>query len=146
MDLRKLSDDISVAPQIGIDELPLAAQQGFKTIICNRPDGEEYGQPVAEDMADAAGDAGMTFVHQPVVSSSLSLDDALQFKKLIEELPKPILAYCRSGTRCSTLWALAEAPAGNIDEILTACTQAGYNYEGMRSTLESLQKPSEPLS
>ena len=142
MDLRKLSDDISVAPQITPDDLALAAEQGFKTIICNRPDGEDHAQPLAEDMADAAGDAGMGFVHQPIISASLSLDDAQQFAKLIDEMPKPILAYCRSGTRCSTLWALAQAPNGDIDAILDACKQAGYDYSGMRPTLESLAKNS----
>lgn len=140
MDLRKLDDDITVAPQIGIDELADAAAQGFKTIICNRPDAEEYGQPIAEDMADAAGDAGMTFVHQPVISGNVTFEDVEQFGKLLDELPKPILAYCRSGTRCSTLWALSQASTkADIDQILEACANAGYDYSGMRSTLESLK-------
>jgi len=142
MDLRKLNDDLTVAPQIGIDEIALAAEQGFKTLICNRPDGEEPDQPIAEDMADTAGDAGMTFVHQPVVSGNLSIEDAEQFGKLLEDLPKPILAYCRSGTRCSTLWALSQAPTGNVDEIIQTCANAGYDYSSMRSTLESLKESS----
>ena len=140
MDLRKLSDDITVAPQIAMEELADAARLGFKTIICNRPDGEEPGQPVAEDMADAAADSGMTFAHQPVISGHLSFEDVDQFGKLLEDLPKPILAYCRSGTRCSTLWALSQAKQGDIDEILQACANAGYDYSGMRPTLESLKQ------
>lgn len=139
MDLRKLNDDLTVAPQIGMDEIADAAAQGFKTLICNRPDGEEPGQPVAEDMADLAGDAGMTFVHQPVISGNISFDDVEHFGNLIDELPKPILAYCRSGTRCSTLWALSQAPKLDIDEILDACAKAGYDYSGMRPTLQSLK-------
>ena len=140
MDLRKLSDDITVAPQIAIEELADAASLGFKTIICNRPDGEEPGQPVAEDMADAAADSGMTFAHQPVISGHLSFEDVDQFGKLLQDLPKPILAYCRSGTRCSTLWALSQAKQGDIDEILQACANAGYDYSSMRPTLESLKQ------
>jgi len=138
MDLRKLSDDISVAPQISPEELAQAAEMGFKTIICNRPDGEEMNQPVAEDMADAAGDAGMTFVHQPVISGSVTMDDVEQFGKLLEDMPKPILAYCRSGTRCSTLWALAEAPKRDVNEIIETCANAGYDYSSLRPTLEAL--------
>ena len=140
MDLRKLSDDITVAPQIAMEELADAARLGFKTIICNRPDGEEPGQPVAEDMADAAADFGMTFAHQPVISGHLSFEDVDQFGKLLQDLPKPILAYCRSGTRCSTLWALSQAKQGDIDEILQACANAGYDYSSMRPTLESLKQ------
>lgn len=140
MDLRKINDDLSVAPQIGIDEIADAAAQGFKTLICNRPDGEEADQPVAEDMADVAGDVGMTFVHQPVISGGVTFDDVDQFGKLMDELPKPILAYCRSGTRCSTLWALSQATVMDIDEILDACSRAGYDYTGMRPTLESLKE------
>ena len=144
MDLRKLTDDLSVAPQISIDDIKLAAEQGFKTLICNRPDGEDAGQPIAEDMADAAGDAGMTFVHQPVISGNVTFEDVEQFGTLTEDLPKPVLAYCRSGTRCSTLWALSEASSGSskrdIDEIIDRCAQAGYDYRGMRPALESLKQ------
>jgi len=140
MDLRKLTDDISVAPQISRDEMAKAAEMGFKTVICNRPDGEDPNQPVAEDMADAAGDCGMTFVHQPVISGHVAMEDVEQFDKLMEDMPKPILAYCRSGTRCSTLWALAEATSRDIDEIIRICADAGYDYSGLRPTLEALAK------
>lgn len=142
MDLRKLTDDLTVAPQIGLNEISAAAEQGFKTLICNRPDAEEPGQPITEDMADAAGDAGMTFVHQPVISGNVTFDDVEQFGKLINEMPKPVLAYCRSGTRCSTLWALSQAQTSSrdVDEILDICASAGYDYSGMRSTLESLKE------
>ena len=140
MDLRKLTDDISVAPQISRDELSQAAKLGFKTVICNRPDGEDFNQPVAEDMADTAGDSGMTFVHQPVVSGNVTMDDVQQFSQLLQDMPKPILAYCRSGTRCSTLWALSEATSRDIDEIIRICADAGYDYRGLRPTLEALAK------
>lgn len=142
MDLRKLTDELTVAPQIGIDEIATAADQGFKTIICNRPEGEEPSQPITEDMADAAGDAGLTFVHQPVISGNMSFDDVDQFSKLIDDMPKPILAYCRSGTRCSTLWALSQArdSTRDVDDILDICASAGYDYSGMRATLESLKE------
>lgn len=139
MDLRKLNDDLTVAPQISVDDIARAAEQGFKAIICNRPDGEEHDQPTAENMANAANKAGMTFAHQPVISGGLSLEDAQQFKSLLDELPKPILAYCRSGTRCSTLWALAEAPTRDTDDIISTCAQAGYDYSAMRPTLDSLK-------
>ena len=138
MDLRKLSDDISVAPQISLEELAQAAEMGFKTVICNRPDGEDFNQPVAEDMADVAGDSGMTFVHQPVISGNVTMDDVEQFGKLLEDMHKPILAYCRSGTRCSTLWALAEAPKRDVNEIIKTCANAGYDYISLRPTLEAL--------
>jgi len=140
MSFRKITDDFSVAPQISIEEIGLAAEQGFKTIICNRPDAEELSQPITEDMADAAGDRNLTFAHQPVISGNISFDDVDQFRKLLKELPKPILAYCRSGTRCSTLWALAEATTRDIDEIIERCENAGYDYNGLRPTLTSIKE------
>ena len=132
---------MSVAAQISVAEVDIAAEEGFKTIICNRP-AAEAGQPDQQEMEAAVEKAGMKYVHQPVVSGGVTFEDVAGFGELIHTMEKPILAYCRSGTRCSTLWALSEAPNRDIDEILNATAAAGYDYSGMRGTLESLKKNS----
>ena len=141
MTFKKLTDDVSVAAQISVAEVDIAAEEGFKTIICNRPTAEP-GQPDQQEMEAAVEKAGMKYVHQPVVSGGVTFEDVAGFGELIHTMEKPILAYCRSGTRCSTLWALSEAPNRDIDEILNATAAAGYDYSGMRGTLESLKKNS----
>lgn len=142
MTFKKITDEFSVAPQISVAEVAIAAEEGFKTVICNRPS-EEVGQPDTAEMTRAITDAGMEYIYQPVVSGNITYADIAYFGELLEKSEKPILAYCRSGTRCSTLWALAEAPQRSIDEILNLTAAAGYDYSGMRGTLESLKKNSE---
>lgn len=142
MTFKKITDDFSVAPQISIAEVGIAAEEGFKTVICNRP-ADEPGQPDGKEMEQAIVDTGMSYVYQPVVSGGITYEDIATFSELLQDAEKPILAYCRSGTRCSTLWALAEAPNRNIDEILILTAAAGYDYSGMRTTLESMKANSE---
>lgn len=141
MTFKKITDDFSVAPQISVAEVAIAAEQGFKTVICNRPI-EEPGQPDHEEMTAAVIENGMDHAYQPVVSGNVTFSDVAEFSEFLKTAEKPILAYCRSGTRCSTLWALAEAPHRDINEIIELCAQAGYDYSGMRGTLESLKENS----
>ncbi len=142
MTFKKITDDFSVAPQISVAEVSIAAEAGFKTVICNRPT-DEPGQPDTADMKQAMADSGMEYLYQPVASGNVTYADIAEFTELLEKAEKPILAYCRSGTRCSTLWAMAEAPNRDIDEILSLCSAAGYDYSAMRGTLETLKKNSE---
>ena len=103
MDLRRLTPTLSVAPQIAPDELSAAAAAGFTTLICNRPDGEQPGQPDHEAMARGFGGAGHGLV----------------------------LAYCRSGTRSTQLWALSQAGKRPWSEVLQAAAAAGYDLSRM---------------
>ncbi len=131
MQARKLTDQVSVAPQITADDIAEAAAAGFKSIICHRPDGEEAGQPQYQEIAVAAEKAGLTVRYQPVVSGQMQEGDADTFATLIEDLPKPILAYCRTGTRCTALWSLAQAGEYAPDEIISRAAEAGYDMRGL---------------
>jgi len=141
MAFKKITTDISVSEQISVAEVQIAADAGFKTVVCNRPTSEP-GQPETDEMKGAITAAGMKYIYQPVVSGGVTFEDVAAFGELMASADKPILAYCRSGTRCSTLWALSEAPTRDIDEILHLTSEAGYDYSGMRGTLESLKKNS----
>lgn len=108
MQITEINGDLSISPQISAADVKTAAEQGFKAIICNRPDGESAEQPAFADIAAAAEAAGLAVVHQPVVGSSITPDDGVAFGKYLQDLPKPVLAYCRSGQRCTVLYQLSQ--------------------------------------
>src|SRR5699024_3074142 len=93
-----LSDEVVVAGQLRAEDMAQVAQGGFKSVLISRPD-QEGGtlQPSSDQVIEAAQAAGMQAVYQPVVSGQLTPKDAETFLQLLETLPKPILAYCRSG-------------------------------------------------
>ncbi len=130
---KKLTKDISVAEQITPESVAELAAAGFKAIICNRPDGEGADQPLYREIADAAASAGIETRYIPVTSGKVSDADAAAFATALSELPKPILAYCRSGTRSTTLWALAEAGKRPADAIVEIAREAGYDVTGVMS-------------
>lgn len=109
MDARTLTVDLSVTGQITPDQLAQIAAQGFRAVICNRPDGEEPGQPPFSRIEAAARAAGLEARYLPVTGADLTDAKASAFADLVQELPGPILAYCRSGMRSATLWSMAQA-------------------------------------
>jgi sulfide:quinone oxidoreductase len=131
MDVRKLSPELSVGPQIAAADVAELKRMGFRAIVGNRPDGESGDAPTWEEIRVAADAAGMEARHIPVVSGRVQDGDAEAFGAAMAELPKPVFAYCRSGTRSSTLWALAEAGRRPLPEILGAAKTAGYDLSGV---------------
>ncbi len=131
MDIKPISTRLSVGPQIAIGDLQALADQGYRSIICNRPDGEGADQPTFEEIEAAARPLGLEARYLPVESGRVSDEDAEAFKAALRELPGPILAYCRSGTRSATLWSLAQADEMSTPDILAATKSAGYDMSGV---------------
>ena len=132
MDPRKITDALSVAPQITAPDVADLAGQGYRAIICNRPDGEGADQPAFKEIAAAARDAGIETRYLPVESGKVTDADAEAFGETLGMLPGPVLAYCRSGTRSATLWSLAAAAGGRaLPEILSSTQAAGYDMTGV---------------
>jgi uncharacterized protein (TIGR01244 family) len=103
-----LSEEVSVAPQLSPNDMAALAAAGYKSVIINRPDYEGGpDQPTSEQVMAAARAAGLEVVYQPVVSGAMTQDDVVTFAQHLDSLPKPILAFCRSGTRCSVLYRAA---------------------------------------
>jgi sulfide:quinone oxidoreductase len=127
MDIRKITDELSVSPQIHAAEVPDIAAAGFRAIICNRPDGESTDQPCCDDIEAAVKAHGLAWRSQPVRSGGVTIADVQEFAALLAELPKPVLAYCRSGTRCATLWSLSEAGKRPLVEIVSRASAAGFD-------------------
>lgn len=106
----QLNEDYAVAPQMSPDEVRSAAKQGFKSLLINRPDGEGGpAQPTSQEMIELAESLGMTAIYLPIISGGPTEADVEEFAIVIETLPKPVLAYCRSGNRSATTYALAVA-------------------------------------
>ena len=106
MHLTKISQDFSVSSQITAADVTEIANAGFKSIICNRPDFEESTQPMFNDIAKAAHDAGLKTEYLPITAMPLP-EQITEMANAISELPKPIFAYCRSGNRSSILFHAA---------------------------------------
>ena len=131
MEIKKLDGEISVAAQVTVAEVSAIAEAGFKTIICNRPDGEGNDQPLFHEIEEAAKQAGMESHYLPVESGKVSDEDAAAFGRALDAAPKPALAYCRSGTRSVTLWSLSRAGRMGLPEILAKTKGAGYDMHGV---------------
>ncbi len=137
MDIRPLTPDHSVAPQIELADIPEIAAAGYRTVICNRPDDEVLADLGSDAMAQAVQAAGMTFVYNPMAPGSLTEEMISAQLAAMEDAGGPSLAYCRSGTRSSNLWALAKAPDHTADELITAAAAQGYDLSGLRPLLTS---------
>ena len=108
MPIQSITPSFAVSEQILPAELQAIAAQGFKSVICNRPDAEGPGQPSFAEVAAAAAQLGLQARHLPVVPGQITEAQASAMAELLRELPGPVLAYCRSGARSSNLWQLAQ--------------------------------------
>ncbi len=104
MDVMKLSQNYAATAQIRPEDVQAIADAGFVTIICNRPDNEEPGQPDAESIRAACGAAGIAFHHVPVTGMYIAPEATLLHRSIIEESDGPVLAYCRSGHRSMVIY------------------------------------------
>ena len=130
MDIKPISDKLSLSEQLQLSDITTIAEQGYRSIICNRPDGEGADQPTFEEIKKAAEAAGMDARYQPVVPGQISDDDVAAFSQNMRELPKPALAFCRTGTRSATLWSLSQASNLPVTDILSTTKAAGYDMSG----------------
>ncbi len=146
MDIRKIDDNVSVSPQINLEDLEAIKAQGFKTVICNRPDHEEPGQIDAKVFADEAQKLGLEFVFMPVASGGVSEAQGAEFAKSLAEISLPALAYCRSGTRCATLWGLGMVNKIGRDAVLMQTRAAGYDLAPIIPQVNSAQGGSSAMA
>ncbi|MEM6901369.1 MAG: TIGR01244 family sulfur transferase [Pseudomonadota bacterium] len=133
-DIRKVTDTFSVASQLTKSDIDQAAALGFKTIICNRPDNEDFQQPDIASLKIHAETVGLIYLALPF-SGAPPLEIVDQMGELIENTEKPVLAYCRSGTRSITAWALSQRGTNQRELILKQAADAGYDLRGLASAL-----------
>jgi uncharacterized protein (TIGR01244 family) len=130
-DFRRVTDDFTTAPQISVADVAEAAALGFATIVCNRPDGEDPGQPAAAEIAAAAQAAGLAYVHIPVRGAP-GPAEVEAMRQAVEASDGPVLAYCRSGTRSITTWSIGQVMSGAMTrgELVSLGRAAGYDLSG----------------
>jgi len=109
MEIKSLTAELSVASQIFSADMPAVASAGFRSIICNRPDGEGPDQPLFTELKRAATEQGLQIRYLPAESGKVTDEQGAAFGALMAALPKPVLAFCRTGMRSTTMWALSQA-------------------------------------
>lgn len=132
---KRLSERLSVTPQVDPVDMQALADAGFRSVISNRPDGEEPHQPEWATIEQAARDAGMEARHIPVTPGAITDEDAARFRAALEELPGPIVGFCRTGARSTSLWALSNADQRPAEELIRAAADAGYDIAALRDRL-----------
>lgn len=136
---RQLSHHVYASPQIGLAEVAEAARMGIGLIINNRPEGESDDQVPGVEIETAARAAGMGYVAIPVTHAGFSEGQMKAMATALASTDKPVLAYCRSGTRSTLLWALAQASEGKQpEELAAAAAEAGYDLTPIRALLDML--------
>lgn len=106
--VRPIAPDVCVAGQLTPDDMSEAASAGFKSVVNNRPDFEEGPeQPTSKQVEAAAHAAGLAYRYLPVSGAYQSPEDAAAMARLLAELPRPLLMFCRSGARSGNLYRLA---------------------------------------
>jgi uncharacterized protein (TIGR01244 family) len=131
-DFRKVTDNLSVAPQIEIADVARAKAEGFALVINNRPDGEAPDQPSSAEIQAAAEAAGLAYAYIPVRGGPTAEQVEME-RQILAEAKGPVLAYCRSGTRSIVTWSIGEALAGarSRQELIDLGAQAGYDLTGV---------------
>lgn len=136
---RQLSDTVFASPQISLAEVEAARGHGITLIINNRPEGESDDQVSGAEIAAAARAAGLDYVAIPVTHAGFSEAQVKAMAQALADAKGPVLAYCRSGTRSTLLWALAEASRGESPHALSAAAaQAGYDLTPVRALMDML--------
>jgi uncharacterized protein (TIGR01244 family) len=130
-DIRTVTPDFAVAPQLMPQDMAEAARRGFKLVINNRPDGEAPDQPSAAEMKDAATTAGLAYLHIPVRGGPTP-DQIAAVRDAVEGAEGPVLAFCRSGTRSIVTWSVGQAQGGTPRaDLLVLGQDAGYDLSGV---------------
>lgn len=134
--MKQLTEHVIVGGQIKPSDLADLVKLGVTSIINNRPDFEEQGQPTSEQLATAALDSGLSYHHVPM-SGGLSPGLIDQVVLSYEKSTSLVYAFCYSGTRSTALWCFAHVAELGVDGVLATAAEAGFSLEQLRSLLTS---------
>jgi len=138
-DFRKLSDSMWASPQISTAQIAEARDAGVTLVINNRPDGEAPDEPQGPEIEAAAKAAGLDYLAIPISHTGFSEPQVAAMQDALDAAEGGVLAYCRSGTRSTLLWALAQARAGaDPESIAEAARNAGYDTSPVRPAMDML--------
>lgn len=137
--MKRLTDKLSISPQLSAADIVAARAAGIRGIINNRPDGEEPGQPSAGTNAAIAAAEGLSYAHIPVRPGVIEVRDVRAFQRVLADAGGPVLAHCKTGTRSATLYAIGEVLDGRMrpSDLAALEEKAGVDLSGGRSWLAS---------
>lgn len=135
LEVKRINDRMSVSPQISVEDVAAIKAAGFTAIINNRPDGESPDQPSGETIRKAAEAAGLAYHYIPLGREGVSPEMVEKTRAALEGSDGPVFAYCRSGTRSTTLWALSQAGKVPASEIISEAAGAGYDMSHLAGHL-----------
>lgn len=139
MSFRRLSGAMLASPQIAIEDVAAAKDAGVTLIVNNRPEGESEDQVPGAEIEAAAREAGIDYLAIPIGHSGFSQPQVAALADALDKAEGPVLGYCRSGTRSTLLWALAQASRGDDpEELAQAAAQAGYDVAPVRPAMDML--------
>ncbi|MDX5379186.1 MAG: TIGR01244 family phosphatase [Halomonas sp.] len=139
MDIKPLDERLSVMAQPTEEDLERLAERGYRTVISNRPRGEDDAQPDPQRLRTKAEALGMSWKEVPVKPREYSQQDIDSFTRALDDAPSPIVGFCRTGMRVAHLWALSKAPHWSLSELHASAEAAGYDLSPLREDLARRQ-------
>lgn len=136
----QITPDFHVAPQITVDGVADLARAGIRSVMCNRPDHEDPGQPAFAEIEAAARAAGLDVAWVPISSAGFGPQEVAAFRDALGDLPAPVLAYCRTGTRCTRLWTIVNFDRYTPEQLDSMTAAAGYDMRPLIGQLAA-QRP-----
>jgi uncharacterized protein (TIGR01244 family) len=138
---KTIAPGLAVSPQPNKDDIKQLAKQGFRTIINNRPEGEEPGQLSPAEEKVEAEQQGLSYVHIPMTLATVTASDVEAFRRAVQESPQPVLAHCKGGTRSYLLWAAGEVLSGGRDssELEKEAAAKGFKLQPLPDLVSRLR-------
>jgi len=133
--LAVLTPNVTALAQPSVEDVAELAERGYRSIVSNRPENETEDQPSWLDLKAAAAAKNMDAIQIPVVMGQISEDQVEAFRNALEDLPRPIAVFCRTGTRAALMWALANEGNLTVDERIAIAAKDGYDLEPFRQRL-----------
>lgn len=135
--IKELESGVAVAPQLVAEDFAEIAALGFRTIVNNRPDGEAEGQLPSAEAKALAEAHGLVYHHQPLRGYEITDEENVDaFVAIASAAKAPVLFYCRTGTRCTLLWAQYAAPRLGVEAVTAIAARAGYDVSVVRDEME----------
>jgi uncharacterized protein (TIGR01244 family) len=128
MNIVKLTENLAVSAQISLDDVAQIAAAGYKVLMNNRPDGEDSHQPAGALIATAAEAVGLEYHYMPITAASFPGPDLEAITALFDDPSRPVLAFCRSGTRCANLWVAGVADS-DLASAMEVASQCGFDLD-----------------
>ena len=138
MEIRALTPDYAVSPQITPEDLAAVKAAGYVTVIDNRPDAEIPAELHTEVMRSAAEALGLTFIAPPVIGGAITLDNVRAQAAALAASAGPVFAWCASGNRSSIVWALSQAGTRPVEELIAIPARFGYDLSGWADQIAAL--------